>query len=200
MHKLYDCYVVYPNIVSCDVSTSNTSESRNQLATIKKFKWSRTYEIQNYLKFDTKKDQLHEFIIYLNSFTKEFMGEIKFSQNGQDIIKIFLPDKTLADHKIKSKFFIYILSTSDNHITVSTNNLHFDKIISVSLTKNPFLLKLKKYTMTIPSLKKYYQSLNEKLLNIPSTKPVRKTLDRGNSDNHKKIKKSCPRIIHKSCR
>lgn len=193
IHKKYNCLVAYPNIIICDVSNSSTSESRNQISTSRKFRWVRNYDIRDNYSFLIKQGAFYEIFINLNSFTKELMGTIYLRQHGNPLIQFKLPDKCLSDGQSMIRHSILIYSEG-SVIDIETSDLHVDKITLSELTRNTFVLKMKKQLSRVtsnPTIKVYSKTILEKTNSLPPEPPkIRNTVNKED-----RIKKSQPRVI-----
>jgi hypothetical protein len=157
-----ECFVYYPNIIICDLTKSSTSGERNQAQYMEKFKWDRSYVIDENYNYEIEKNNLYATIILLNSFKKEKQGYIKIYNNT-----FYLPDENLKDvvsikkeNGIIEHLYCYIIHffSHGNNIILYTNNLFIKKINLIR--KNKSSLIIKKYLNTKENhIKKYYTDL-----------------------------------------
>lgn len=154
-------YVCYPNIVICDLSSSNTSNSRNQHILNDKFNWDiNLYDISNIIyinKINNNSDIYLE--ININSYKKIREGFIRILET--DIPKIYLPDEGL---KIGDNYYIlipYNVLTGKTSLKVYYNNLFINKITiktTINISKKNYILNMKRtYNIKLPF---YYDHLS----------------------------------------
>lgn len=93
------CFVIYPNIVICNVTDSSTNRSRSQYDMIEKFKWSGIYDywdiyICNYLKQ----------IIIIEHFNNP---KLLIIDDNYDIINIIKFNKKNFEFNINKKIYVF---------------------------------------------------------------------------------------------
>lgn len=71
------CYVIYPSLICCNVTNSNTNNKRNQKELTNKFKWNLKYDYTNYFTIKNIKNGWNRIDIKLNENRGYKKGSIK---------------------------------------------------------------------------------------------------------------------------
>ena len=147
-------YVCVPNIVICDLTSSNTSDTRNQYMLSDKFNWDiNLYNTSNIIYIPIQKTNNSDIYleIDINSYKYNREGFIKLLET--DIPRVYLPDKGL---KIDNKYYILIPSNvlkDKTFLQIYYNNLFINKIniSTISINKKQYITNMKgTYNLKLP--------------------------------------------------
>lgn len=131
-------YVAFPNLITCDISKSNTTNRRrSQQDMIKKFRWPNTYI--NFERFSYKviPNSIYKIVIEINYYDPKKRGWFVFKDDRNDITPIIqLSNKLLLEKKYKKienqnvpidTYYIFIKPTVKK-IYLHFENFHIDNV------------------------------------------------------------------------
>lgn len=181
--KYNNCYVAFPNLVSCDVTKSTTTNRwRSQLELSKKLGWN----MDNYSVFDKFTFAVNKFSIYKVVIESNYIMKgayFKLSNYGKDITPVIYIPNGFAEHKIRicdgkqkecDDYVIYVL-TKGISFDLFLNNMFCDNIYVIEFFKdilqnrkvvyNTFKNTVSKYTNSKDKvIGAYYNSILSQLL------------------------------------
>lgn len=160
LHSAYpkDCFVIYPNIICCDVTTSKTSNKKNQIETIRDLRWTLDYEFDDTLQFQTEIGSWYCLVLDISSWFNDYTINIVGVDEKQCIPPVTIMTKrefTMDRHNIAyspDKLNICFLSTS-SIIRVKLNNLFISDSMIMKMTQS-----VVKKRIGLPVLRKYRKS------------------------------------------
>lgn len=141
-----ECIVCYPNLICCDIINSSTSPrifKINQVNMMKKYRWTKEYDIFDIYNLNTKNGKWYELTLDINSyFNNKYYIQILDDSNKLifpiirqlNLLQLLLKEKPNEKSKEKSKeklkeeinIKIYFIAKSDstyiylNHIFIDT--------------------------------------------------------------------------------
>lgn len=127
-NKYEKCYVIYPNIICCNVikSTTNLSTLRNQISFSNDVKWSRSYIYTNYYKKELKAG-LYKITMLINSKLMDY--EIYFNNNFPPITNTNNIINTLnVNRKYHNPNLLIIYINVNNNLEFTTKNIFLQNI------------------------------------------------------------------------
>lgn len=144
------CIVVYPNLITCDVTKSSTTNRwRSQEELMKKFKWTSTYINNERFVYSLNPGSVYKVVIEINYYDKMKKGWFVFKNDYADITPIItLPNDIILERKNKivdgkNKIvdsYIFYIHAKINKIYLHFENFHIDNVY--------FFEYLNKYTNT----------------------------------------------------
>lgn len=133
-----ECFVTYPNLISCDVTKSTTAiRWRYQFELINKFRWFDNYDVDEKLPYIVKPNTIYKVIIEINYINSNDNCHFKISDDYGDVTPtINLPNVVLLEKKNKiidnktklcEEYVIYIY-TNLTKMYVHISNIYIDNI------------------------------------------------------------------------
>lgn len=166
------CIVTYPNIIQCDLTTSNTSgASKSQKDVMNTFKWKNICDIYDNYKFIVKPNTVHKLIFHIN-YAPSNQCSIRTSVPGSPIINLYKIETAQT-------YTLYLLPSKDD-LYIDTYAMYVSRIDVTEFckpdSKNHDLLKstLTRFIQSKnPSLSTYYNRLLSSCNTtiVKSTKP-----------------------------
>lgn len=111
------CIVCYPNIICCDLSKSNTTATKKQIESLRGLRWTLEYEFNDYIRYNTEKDNWYELCFNINSLFNNFKININ---NDRIINKKNINHFIMKDNSYRVPFF-----TKRSIIDICIENIFF---------------------------------------------------------------------------
>lgn len=119
-----ECFVAYPNIISCNVTNSSTGNSKSQLDAINNSKWSLKYFVLDKFKFNVDTNTWYEIIMNIDYYYDYFSIKIKYDKN---LIFPLLDETNFRKFYIDNKIVVYIF-TSSNKIKILSSDVFISSV------------------------------------------------------------------------
>lgn len=140
------CFVLYPNIICCDVSQSKTTFKKNQIEAINGLRWTLRYDFSDLYIFKTEVAEWYEFELVINSAYDNYKISIMDDNNNT-----VMPDitKKVYSHHLFDKYnkdkseriFIYV-KTNSSTTKLLINYLFLDNYSIKKLNKSIVITKI----------------------------------------------------------
>jgi len=132
------CIVVYPNLITCDVTKSTTTNRwRSQEELIKKFKWISSYINNERFMYLVNYDSIYKVVMEINYHDKKKKGWFVFKDDYDNITPLItLPNEILIERKnkildgktIMVDNYIFFIHAKLNKIYLYFENFHIDNV------------------------------------------------------------------------
>ncbi len=134
-----ECYVVYPNIVCCDVTVSTTSERAfrvDQLDAMKVYRWMGiSYNFEDRYNFVVQRDGMYVLVFDVNSFLKGYSLKLLYGSEYSNVTVRELKLLNIFCKKKDARYRLYFKARAET-VYVLVNNLFINRV-EINPVKRP---------------------------------------------------------------
>lgn len=160
----HECIVVYPNLISCDVTKSTTTNRwRNQMLLAKKLRWNREYDVKERYTFDVNCNSFYKVFLEVNYHEKGLKGSFIVDYGEKKNTKFIVPNNLIMEKKTKmvdekqiagDNYTLFIIPKKSK-VYVYIENFFIDNIYFFEFYKNTNTLNKETYHLIRTKLLKF---------------------------------------------